>query len=251
MPTLVLMRHGATLWGEQNRFAGWGDTPLSETGKKEARKAAQSIVRSGLSFDRCYTSCLLRAQETLALMLSEMQAPDLAVRREWRLNERHYGALQGETRSAMVDRYGNGAVVEWRRSFDAVPPPLADDDPRWIEQLGRMPQIPPVEQPHTESMAQAAARVAPVWHESLAPDLRAGHRLLVVAHTSALRGLIRIIEGLDDTDAAAFRIATAIPRVYALNDDLSPLESIDLTEGLASSLRHWFTALKPRRVGWI
>ncbi|MFO1121617.1 MAG: 2,3-bisphosphoglycerate-dependent phosphoglycerate mutase [Hyphomicrobiales bacterium] len=251
MPTLVLMRHGATLWGEQNRFAGWGDTPLSETGMKEARKAAQALVRSGLQFDLCYTSCLARARQSLDIMLDEMKASELPVRREWRLNERHYGALQGETRAAMTERYGNSQVVAWRRSFDVVPPPLDEGDPRWQEQLARLPMIPLADQPHTESMAQAAERVAPLWHESIAPDLKSGKQLLVVAHTSALRGLIRIIEGLNDADAAAFRIATAIPRVYVLDDDLKPLKTVDLTEGVASSLRHWFTALKPRRIGWI
>lgn len=251
MRTLVLMRHGATLWGEENRFAGWGDTPLSETGMKEARKAAATLVRSGLSFDIGYTSCLRRAQQTLDIALDEMQQRDLPVRREWRLNERHYGALQGETRSAMIDRYGNSHVVEWRRSFDAIPPALKDDDPRWQEQLDRLPQIPIADQPRTESMAQAADRIAPLWHEAIRPDLAAGKQLLVVAHTSALRGLIRLIEGLSDKEAADFRIATAIPRVYVMDEDFRPIRKMDLSEGMAASIRHWVTALKPRRIGWI
>ncbi len=171
MRTLVLMRHGATLWGEENRFAGWGDTPLSETGEKEARKAA---ARSSAAASPLMSATPPACAEPSRRSTSRWTRCGCAISpsvANGALNERHYGALQGETRSAMIQRYGNSQVVEWRRSFDAIPPALEENDPRWQEQLGRLPQIPAADQPRTESMAQAADRVAPVWHEAIKPDL--------------------------------------------------------------------------------
>ncbi|MGE3832554.1 MAG: 2,3-bisphosphoglycerate-dependent phosphoglycerate mutase, partial [Parvibaculaceae bacterium] len=166
------------------------------------------------------------------------------------LNERHYGALQGETRGAMITRYGNAQVVQWRRAYDEVPPLLEDGDPRWAEQLNRLKEVPFDRQPRAESLRQAAERVAPSWHEAMVPALKAGGNLLVVAHTSALRGLARVIEHLSDEQCEAFRIATAIPRLYVLGDDLRVQEKADLNEGLGSSLRYWGNRLKPRGLGW-
>jgi 2,3-bisphosphoglycerate-dependent phosphoglycerate mutase len=251
MPTLVLMRHGATLWGQENRFAGWADTPLSDTGVKEAQGAAQTLAKAGLAFDICFTSSLKRARQTLEIVAGSKGPPIGNIISDWRLNERHYGALQGETREAMIERYGNQQVVAWRRSYAAVPPPLSEDDPRWQEQLNRLPDIPVDDQPRSESMAMAALRVEPIWHTQMAPELKAGKQLLVVAHTSSIRGLARVIEGLDDQQAADFRIATAIPLIYLLDEDLKIVRRTDLNDGMVSNLRYWANRLKPRRLGWI
>ena len=251
MPTLVLLRHGATLWGQENRFAGWADTPLSGTGVREARDAAQIMAKAGLAFDIAFTSSLKRARETLEIVAGGKVPPVGTVKSDWRLNERHYGALQGEIRADMIERYGNEQVVEWRRSYTAVPPALADDDPRWHEQLQRLPDIALHNQPRAESMAKAAERVEPVWHTLMAPELKAGKQILVVAHTSSIRGLARVIENLSDEKAADFRIATAIPLVYVLDDGLKVIRRTDLSDGVVSNLRYWTNRLKPRRLGWI
>lgn len=243
------MRHGATLWGQENRFAGWADTPLSDAGWKEARQAAQAMRRAGLAFDRAFTSRLLRAQETLEAVLREMATPDLPVETDWRLNERHYGALQGETRPAMIEKHGNAQVVAWRRDYRARPPLLEENDPRWLEQLERFPDIEPALLPRGESLGEAAERVLPVWRDRIAPALKAGERILVVAHTSSIRGLARAIEDLSDDASAAFRIATAIPRLYTLGEDLRPLSTQDLGAGGRAGIRYWANKLKPRRLG--
>jgi 2,3-bisphosphoglycerate-dependent phosphoglycerate mutase len=245
------MRHGATLWGQENRFAGWADTPLSDTGVKEARSATRTLAKASLPFDTSFTSSLKRAQQTLEIVADSKGPPVGNIISDWRLNERHYGALQGETREAMIERYGNQQVVVWRRSYAAVPPPLSEDDPRWQEQLQRLPDIAADDQPRSESMAMAALRVEPVWHTRMAPELRAGKQLLVVAHTSSIRGLARVIEGLTDEKAADFRIATAIPLVYLFDDDLKIIRRTDLNDGMVNNLRYWMNRLKPRHLGWI
>ncbi len=245
------MRHGATVWGEENRFAGWGDTPLSVTGFAEAKNAAKVLVNANFTFDVCYTSELTRAEQTLAALTAIRPSLATVVRRDWRLNERHYGALQGETRLAMIEKYGHQNVVDWRRSYTAVPPPLAEDDPRWLEQLQRLPRIPLADQPKSESMAAAALRVKPFWQSRLCPDLKDGKLVLVVAHTSSIRGLARAIENLDDTAAADLRIATASPLVYTLDADLQLTSKSYLNIGLSGMFRNWTNWLKPRGVGWI
>jgi 2,3-bisphosphoglycerate-dependent phosphoglycerate mutase len=244
------MRHGATTWSQENRFAGWADASLSPKGLEEARKAAKSLKKAEISFDICFTSLLSRASQTLDAVTAELGIAQERVKRDWRLNERHYGALQGEPRSAMIQRYGNAQVVQWRRAYDEAPPLLGDGDPRWLEQLDRLKQVPLASQPRSESLRAAAERVAPVWDELMAPALKDGRNLLVVAHTSAIRGLARVIEQLTDEQCEAFRIATAIPRVYALGNDLKIQEKADLNEGLGSSLRYWSNRLKPRGLGW-
>ncbi len=243
------MRHGATVSGEENRFAGWDDTPLSAAGHADAERAAATLRESAAEFDICFTSCLIRARQSLDPIASALAIPADRIVADWRLNERHYGALQRETRAAMIERYGNARVVEWRRSYD-IPPPLLDtDDPRFLEQLARLPQIPAAQQPRGESLRDAVERVTPAWTERIAPALRAGRRVLVVAHTSSIRALARTIEGLDDEASAAFRIATAIPRFYRLDDSLAPVERADLTTGAKSQLRYWANRVKPRWLG--
>jgi 2,3-bisphosphoglycerate-dependent phosphoglycerate mutase len=250
MPELVLMRHGATVWGQENKFAGWGDTALSAKGVKEAEAAGTVLARSGFVFDGVITSRLLRAQQTADVILSAMNVDDISIHADWRLNERHYGALQGNSRSSMIDHYGNSQVVAWRRSYQAVPPELTDNDPRWLEQLQRLPEVPIAAQPRSESMAMAALRSQSVWDTEIAPQLRDGKRLLVVAHTSSLRGLSKVIHGLDDIAAEEFRIATAIPRHYRFDAALNLVEYNDIQSGAKSKLRMWANRFKPKRWGF-
>lgn len=251
MPILVLMRHGATLWGQENRFAGWSDTLLSETGIKEAHEASRILKKAGLSFDICFTSKLKRAQQTLEIVADSKGPLSGNTTMDWRLNERHYGVLQGETRADMVKKYGNQQVVKWRRSYAGEPPPLMANDPRWQEQLQRLPGIALHNQPKSESMAAAAERVTPLWHEQMVPKLKGGKNLLVVAHTSSIRGLVRAIEGLSDEAAENFRIATAIPLVYVFDEDLRVIRRSELNAGMLNSLRYWVNRLKPRGLGQI
>ncbi len=245
------MRHGATIWGGENRFAGWGDTPMSATGVAEVRDGARVLCKTGLTFDLCVTSRLRRATDSLGIVGEVMPLGSARLLSDWRLNERHYGALQGETRAAMIERYGNEQVVAWRRSYDARPPLLGDEDPRWLEQIARFPDIPLDSHPRGESLADAVERITPVWTDSIAGALRAGGNVLLVAHTSSMRAIVRAVEGLDDAASAAQRFATAVPRAYAFDEDLRVVSRADITGGLRLRLRHWSARLKPRRLGWI
>jgi 2,3-bisphosphoglycerate-dependent phosphoglycerate mutase len=251
MPTLVLLRHGTTVLSEESRFAGWADTPLSAAGMAEARAAGRVLAAAGFRFDFVATSRLIRAQQTLEIALEELKGQNPTIARDWRLNERHYGALQGERRLAMVDRYGNEQVALWRRDYNAIPPLLEEDDPRFLEQVARLPDIPDALQPRSESMKAAAERVAPVWHEHIVPAIRADRTTLVVAHTSAIRGIARLLENLDDEACASFRIATAVPRVYQLDREMVIRGKSDLTSNASSVFRYWINRLKPGWVGWI
>jgi 2,3-bisphosphoglycerate-dependent phosphoglycerate mutase len=252
MPTLVLIRHGKTEWSSQNRFAGWADAPLSATGAAEARGAARSLAAAGYRFDLGCTSYLSRAAETLRIVLEETGQTAVPVERSWRLNERHYGSLQGHNRAKMALQYGNDKVGLWRRDFRAEPPALPEGDPRLPSLDPLYAGIDPALLPRSESLEQAAARVAPWWRDFLVPRLRQGACVLVVAHTSSIRGLVREIEGIDGDAAASFRIATAVPRIYRLDGDLEVLEKHELAEGLTSRLRQFVNRHKPgRRISWI
>ena len=252
MPTLVLVRHGKTEWSGQNRFAGWADAPLSTGGRAEARAAGRALATADLGFDLCCTSYLSRAAETLSIMLAVMGEEALPVERTWRLNERHYGALQGQNRAKMALQYGNAQVAQWRRSFTAEPPALAAGDPRLPASDPLYAEVDPKLLPHSESLQQAAARVAPWWHEKLAPRLRQGQRVLVAAHTSSIRGLVRELEGLDGEAAAAFRIATAVPLVYRLDTDLGVIDREALAGGWGGRLRQFLNKHKPgTRISWV
>lgn len=251
MPKLVLMRHGATVAGEENRFAGWDDTLLSGAGLNDAERAAQMLESSGFAFDLCLTSRLSRAEQSLAPIKAALGLPEAIIRRDWRLNERHYGALQGENRMRMIEKHGNAQIVAWRRSYLARPPELETDDPRFIEQRERLPDVPADCQPRGESLRDAVERVSPVWPELLVPALRAGKSVLVVVHTSSIRALARAIENLDDDQSAAFRIATAVPRCYEFDKALRVIRRSDLTSSLNSRLRYWVNRAKPRALGGI
>lgn len=252
MPILVLLRHGKTEWSSQNRFAGWADAPLSAAGQKEAQEAGRILAATGLDFDLCCTSYLSRAARTLEIVLETAELQDTPVERHWRLNERHYGSLQGNNRAKMALKFGNQQVAAWRRSFKAEPPALPDDDPRLPAVDPLYAGIDPALLPRSESLEQAAERVAPWWRETLAPRLREGQRVLVVAHTSSIRGLVRQIEGLADEAAASFRIATAVPLVYQLDDQLKIMEKQELIAGWGGRIRHFLNKRKPgKQISWI
>jgi 2,3-bisphosphoglycerate-dependent phosphoglycerate mutase len=244
------MRHGTTAWAEHGRFAGWGDAALSADGEALAKKAGFLLRQQELAFDVCHTSRLTRAQSTLEIVLAALGRPDLPIVRDWRLNERHYGALQEHSRMAMAQRYGQEAVIAWRRSYRARPPVLEDDDPRWLEQRRRFPDLPETVMPRAESLEEGALRVEPYWQDCLAPALRSGQRVLLVAHTCSIRGLVRIIDRLSDDDAEAFRIPTALPVVYDLDDDLTPVHSHQLINDAATWWRNLQSRLKPRWWFW-
>ena len=256
MSTLVLVRHGKTEWSSQNRFAGWADAPLSAAGEQEAHGAGRVLAQAGYRFRRAHTSYLSRATRTLEIILEELDQGDLPVSRHWRLNERHYGALQGHNRAKMALQYGNDQVAQWRRSYAVEPPALPEGDERLPSLDPLYAGIDPSLLPRTESLAQAAERVAVYWRETLAPELRggasAGDQVLVVAHTSSIRGLVRQIEGLDDAESANFRIATALPLVYRFDADLKVTERQELAEGWSNWMRRFINRHKPgKRISWI
>jgi len=256
MSTLVLVRHGKTEWSSQNRFAGWADAPLNAGGEQEARSAGRALAAAGYRIQRAHTSCLSRAGRTLEIVLEELGQADLPIARSWRLNERHYGTLQGHNRARMALQYGNDQVAQWRRSYDAEPPLLPEDDARLPARDPLYAGIDPALLPRSESLRQAAERVAVWWRETLAPELRgdaAGDRqVLVVAHTSSIRGLVRQIEGLDDARSADFRIATALPLVYTLDAGLKVTGRRELAAGWSNRMRRFVNRHKPgKRISWI
>ena len=248
MPSLFLVRHGKTEWTEEKRFTGWANAPLSQKGRDEALSAAKILKTSGYNFDVCLTSCLGRAKHTAQIISDELRVPDGHVQYKWRLNERHYGALQGELRSEMVEKHGASDILQWRSSFHAQPPELTDDDPRWHEQLERLPEIPLDQHPRSESMSQAAQRAKPLWKDEIAPALKANKTVLILAHTNSIRSIISDLEGFNDTQSAVFRIPTAMPRHYKLDDNLKPLKVRNLTRDPKARIRQWATQ---KRLNWL
>ena len=219
MKQLVLMRHGESSWNKENRFTGWVDVPLSEKGVHEAHAAGQLLKKAGLGFDLAFTSLLRRAISTLQYALDEMDLHWLPVHRSWRLNERHYGALQGLDKAETAAKHGDEQVKVWRRSFDIAPPPLAAWDASWP---GGDARYGPGEMPKTESLKDTIARALPYWHERIAPALREGKRVIVAAHGNSLRGLMKHLEGISDKDIVDLELPTGAPILYELNDDLKP-----------------------------
>ncbi len=244
------MRHGTTLWAEKGCFAGWGDAPLSPSGEGLARKAGRLLKQQELAFDVCHTSKLTRARTTLDLVLEELGRPATPIVRDWRLNERHYGMLQEKSRTAAAEHYGRDAVIDWRRSYRARPPALQNDDPRWLEQQQRFPDLLETDMPRSESLEDGVLRVEPYWRECLAPALRSGKQVLLVAHTCSIRGLVRILDGLSDDEAEAFRIPTAVPVIYQLDSELKPLRSQRLVGDTFTWWRNLGNKLKPRWLYW-
>lgn len=223
MHTLVLLRHGQSAWNLENRFTGWTDVGLTEQGKAEAAAAAALLTDGGYDFDACLTSVLSRAVKTLDIVLDGMDRLWLPVTKSWRLNERHYGALQGLNKAEMAAKYGEEQVFVWRRSFDTRPPELDPDDPRFPGHDRRYAGLTDAELPRTECLKDTVARVLPFWNDTMAPAIKAGTRLLVAAHGNSIRALVKYLDAVSDADITELNIPTGVPLVYELDDGLKPL----------------------------
>ena len=221
--TLILLRHGNSEWNQANLFTGWVDVRLSEKGREEAKRAGELIRDSGLLPDVLYTSLLTRAIQTANIALDEADLAWLPVKRSWRLNERHYGALQGKDKAQTLEEYGPEQFQTWRRSFD-VPPPAIDDDDQWSQAHDPRYAVIDGDLPRTESLALVIDRMLPYWESDITKDLAEGMTVLVTAHGNSLRALVKHLDGIDDDDIAELNIPTGIPLVYTLDDDFRPTE---------------------------
>ena len=217
---LVLLRHGESDWNRENRFTGWTDVDLSAQGVAEARAAGRLLRSEGYAFDLAYTSVLKRAIRTLWIALDELGQMWLPVEKSWRLNERHYGALQGLNKAEMAAKFGEQQVLAWRRSYDTPPPPLEPGDPRYE---GSDPRYAGMQVPLTECLKDTVARFLPYWRESIAPVVRSGKRVLIAAHGNSLRALVKHLDAISDTEIVKLNIPTGIPLVYELDDALKPV----------------------------
>ena len=233
MKILVLLRHGESIWNRENRFTGWTDVDLSPKGINEARAAGSQMLRDGYVFDAAYTSVLKRAIRTLWLALDEMDLMWLPVFKSWRLNERHYGALQGLNKRETVERHGEEQVKLWRRSYDIQPPALAPDDPRAPYHDPRYKELSPNEIPLTECLKDTVDRVLPYWNQTIAPAIRTGRRVLIASHGNSLRALVKHLDKISDEKIVGLNIPTGIPLVYELHDDLTPIRNFYLGDPAA------------------
>jgi 2,3-bisphosphoglycerate-dependent phosphoglycerate mutase len=222
---LILVRHGQSTWNVENLFTGWTDVDLSEQGRAEAAQAGQQLLQEQLAPTVAFTSVLKRAIRTLWIMLDEMDRMWLPVGRSWRLNERHYGALQGLNKAQTVAQHGEAQVKIWRRSYDIPPPPLAADDPRQPRFDARYAGVEPALLPATESLKDTLARVLPFWHSRIAPELRLGRNVLVVAHGNSLRAMVKMLDAVSEAEIVELNIPTGVPLLYELDASLKPLRS--------------------------
>jgi 2,3-bisphosphoglycerate-dependent phosphoglycerate mutase len=225
MYKLVLIRHGESTWNKENRFTGWTDVDLSEKGIAEAIEGGQALAKEGYVFDLGYTSVLKRAIRTYNLVTEELDQMWIPVRRSWRLNERHYGALQGLNKAETAVKYGEAQVKIWRRSYDIPPPALTPDDERFPGKDPRYAGLRPEELPLTECLKDTVARFLPYWHEEIAPTIKTGARVLIVAHGNSLRALVKYLDNISDADIIELNIPTGMPLVYELDADLQPIRS--------------------------
>ena len=225
MHRIVLVRHGESQWNRENRFTGWRDVPLSEKGMAEAREAGRRLAQEGFTFDGALTSVLKRAIQTLWIVLEEMDLHWIPQTRDWRLNERHYGALTGLDKSETAARHGEEQVLVWRRSYDIPPPPFAPGDPENPASDRRYARLAPAELPLSESLKDTVARVVPCWEQVIAPRVKAGERLIVAAHGNSLRALVKHLDRIPDDKIVALNIPTGIPLVYELDAGLRPIRS--------------------------
>ncbi|MBW8878399.1 MAG: 2,3-diphosphoglycerate-dependent phosphoglycerate mutase [Acidobacteria bacterium] len=225
MLKLVLLRHGESTWNVENRFTGWTDVDLSPKGIEEAHEGGRLLREGGYTFDVAYTSLLKRAIRTLWITLDEMDLMWIPVHRSWRLNERHYGALQGLNKAETAAKYGDAQVLVWRRSYSEPPPPLTSDDPRYPGRDRRYAGLKPEEIPLAESLKDTVARFLPYWHQTIVPDLQAGKRVLIAAHGNSLRALVKHLDDISEEKIVGLNIPTGIPLVYELDDDLTPVRS--------------------------
>jgi len=235
MYKLVLIRHGESTWNLDNRFTGWTDVDLTDTGIAQAKNAGQLLKAEGYDFDVAYTSVLKRATRTLWHVLDEMDQTWLPVVHSWRLNERHYGGLQGLNKAETAKKFGDEQVLVWRRSYDTPPPPLAENDPRSERGDRRYARLQPGEVPLTECLKDTVARVLPFWNEAMAPAIKAGKRIVVAAHGNSIRALVKYLDGISDSDIVGLNIPNGIPLVYELDDNLKPLRSYYLGDKEAAA----------------
>ena len=223
MHRIVLLRHGESVWNKENRFTGWTDVDLSDRGREEAKEAGRLLKQEGFTFDLAFTSVLKRAIRTLWITLDEMDRMWIPVRNSWRLNERHYGALQGLNKAETAAKFGDQQVKVWRRSYDIPPPVLEASDPRAPGNDPRYRDLSPAERPLTECLKDTVARFLPLWNNSIAPEVKSGKRVIIAAHGNSLRALIKYLDGISDQDIVELNIPTGIPQVYELDADLKPL----------------------------
>jgi 2,3-bisphosphoglycerate-dependent phosphoglycerate mutase len=235
MPTLVLLRHGESTWNKENRFTGWTDVDLSDRGREEAKEAGRSLREGGYTFDVAYTSLLKRSIRTLHIVLDELDLLWIPVSKTWRLNERHYGALQGLDKAETSAKFGEAQIKIWRRSYDVRPPALSPDDERHPSRDRRYGDLQPSELPLTESLKDTVARFLPYWHQVVAPAIRSGSRVLIAAHGNSLRALVKYLDGVSDTDIVELNIPTGIPLVYELDAKLQPLRHFFLGDPITAA----------------
>jgi len=223
MHTVVLLRHGESTWNQENRFTGWTDVDLSERGRSEAQEAGRLLCEGGYVFDLAYTSVLKRAIRTLWYSLDALDLMWIPVEKNWRLNERHYGALQGLNKAETAAKHGEAQTKIWRRSYDTPPPPLRADDPRNPARDPRYAMLRPDELPLTETLKDTVARFLPYWHNTIAPSIAAGKRVLIAAHGNSLRALVKYLDDISESDIVELNIPTGIPLVYELDAQLKPI----------------------------
>jgi len=235
MYKLVLIRHGESTWNLENRFTGWTDVDLTPTGIQQAQDAGRLLRAEGYDFDLCFTSVLKRATHTLWHCLDALDRTWLPVQHSWRLNERHYGALQGLNKAETAREYGDAQVLVWRRSYDTPPPPLTPTDPRCERGDRRYADLAPSQVPLTECLKDTVARVLPFWNEAIAPAIRSGQRVLVAAHGNSIRALVKYLDGISDEDIVGLNIPNGIPLVYELDADLRPIRRAYLGDAEAAA----------------
>jgi 2,3-bisphosphoglycerate-dependent phosphoglycerate mutase len=223
MKKLVLLRHGESTWNQENRFTGWTDVGLTEKGLAEAEAAGRLLKQEGYEFDVAFTSVLRRAIKTLWTVLEEMDRMWIPIHHSWRLNERHYGALQGLNKAETAARFGDAQVKTWRRAYDVAPPALADDDPRLERGDPRYADLDAAAFPRTECLKDTVARFLPYWHATIAPAIRTGQRVVIAAHGNSLRALVKCLDDISDSDIVELNIPTGQPLVYELDDQLRPI----------------------------
>ena len=220
MKKVVLLRHGESTWNRENRFTGWTDVDLSEKGVAEAEKAGLLLREEGFLFGHAYTSYLKRAVKTLGVVLDKLDQDWVPVSKSWRLNEKHYGSLQGLNKKETAEKYGDEQVKIWRRSFDVAPQPLTEDDPRNPRFEARYDSVPDNMLPRTESLKDTIERIMPYWKETIFPSLKDAEEILVVAHGNSLRGIIKHLKGISDEDIVNLNLPTAVPYVFEFDDDM-------------------------------
>ncbi len=223
MYKIVLLRHGESVWNKENLYTGWTDVDLSEKGVREAHEAGRLLREGGYVFDVAYTSVLKRAIRTLWITLDEMDQMWIPVINTWRLNERHYGALQGLNKAQTAEQFGEQQVKIWRRSYDVPPPPLTKEDPRWPGHDPRYQNMDERDIPLAECLKDTVARFLPYWHETIVPALKAGQRVIIAAHGNSLRALVKYLDDMSDEAIIELNIPTGVPLVYELDDDFKPI----------------------------